>query len=262
MLTLARQIIQYRDVLRAQVESDIRTTVIQTRFGYLWWILDPLVLMGVYYFLMVEVLGRRAEGYQYFVFCGLVIWRWLAQSLTQATNAYSRNRGLILSLPVPLPIYVLSPILVGSFFTLIGVVLLLLVFDPQRLIYLPLIVSLMVVQGVLMFGAGMLLAASQVFFKDISKFVEYGLRVGRYLSPVIYDVGLIINSDRVDPWIKTVYQFNPFAYLLPAYRDVSLGTVEGPGWAPIGAMLLAGMLLVMLGSALTKRLRNRIPQSL
>lgn len=262
MLKLIRELWTYRGVLYAQLIADLRSSVVGTRMGYLWWLLDPLFLMAIYYFLVQGVLQRGGEDFAFFVFSGLVPWQWFARSLQQSATAYTRNKGLILSVPVPYPLYVLSPILLNSAFALIGLGLMVLVYDPILLYRLPLVIPLMLLQGCLCFGIGLCLAALTVFARDLSKFIEYGIRILFYLSPVIYGIERVLDSEHIPLWAKTLFMLNPFAHLLPAYRELLLQRWGHESWDGLMLLALFSLALIWLGTLLTRTMRNRIPQAL
>lgn len=262
MLKLIRDLWTYRGVLYAQLIADLRSSVVGTRLGYLWWLLDPLFLMAIYYFLVQGVLQRGGDDYAFFIFCGIVPWQWFARSLQGAATAFTRNKSLILSVPVPYSVYVLSPIVLHSAFALFGLALMLAVYDATLLWRLPLVLPLMLVQLLLTFGLGLLLASATVFLRDLAKFADYGIRILFYLSPVIYTVDRVVGSETMPAWAKTVFMLNPFAHLLPEYRDVLLqrwGNPPGPGIELIAVIAVA---LIWAGASLCGRLRNRIPQAL
>ncbi|MBB5209165.1 ABC transporter permease [Chiayiivirga flava] len=261
-MKLIRDLWTNRGVLYAQLIADLRASVVGTRMGYLWWLLDPLLLMAIYYFLVQGVLERGGEDYAFFIFCGIVPWQWFARSMQLAATAYTRNKGLILSVPVPYSVYVLSPIVLHSAFALIGLGLMLAVYDVSLLWRLPLVLPLMLLQLLLTFGIGLLLASATVFLRDLAKFADYGIRILFYLSPVIYAVDRVLASETMPALAKTVFMLNPFAHLLPAYRDLLMqrwGNPPGPGLVLIALLALA---LIWAGAWLNGRLRNRIPQAL
>jgi teichoic acid transport system permease protein len=114
-------------------------------------------------------------------------------------------------------------------------------FGPHLLWLLP-VFGLFVV---LTAGLSMLVAAGQVYFRDLKNFLTYALRLWLYSSPILYLAAEV--PDR--------YQFllvlNPLAPLLTAWSDViDLGRAPDPADLAIGAawafaFFIAGALFFM-----------------
>ncbi|MCD8503279.1 MAG: ABC transporter permease, partial [Bacillaceae bacterium] len=66
MRNYINEMIKRKDLLIHLVMSGLKAEHRNSYLGYFWWLLDPLLNVGVYYFLMVVVLGRWGEGYQFF----------------------------------------------------------------------------------------------------------------------------------------------------------------------------------------------------
>jgi ABC-type polysaccharide/polyol phosphate export permease len=63
-------------------------------------------------------------------------------------------------------------------------------------------------------GLSMLVAAAQVYFRDLSNFLPYVLRIWLYVSPVLY------YADEVPERYKWLLDVNPLGGLLTAWSDV------------------------------------------
>ncbi|MEZ4551238.1 MAG: hypothetical protein R2874_12355, partial [Desulfobacterales bacterium] len=120
MLQFGRELKANRHALRSQFYVNTKTTVATTRLGLLWWILDPLLLMLIYYFVVKVVFDRGGPNYHLFALCGIVTWQSFSRSITLCTSALTNNAGLIKQAAVPMVIYVIISPLVQAFFYLIG----------------------------------------------------------------------------------------------------------------------------------------------
>ena len=63
--------------------------------GYLWWILEPMAYMAVFYFVFAIVIKLPIENYAWFVLVGLVAWRWFASTVGTSVPSISNNASLI-----------------------------------------------------------------------------------------------------------------------------------------------------------------------
>jgi ABC-type polysaccharide/polyol phosphate export permease len=87
------------------------------------------------------------------------------------------------------------------------------------------------------------------------------LRLWFYLSPGLYSLSLVAESGigQQYPGVVTLLRLNPFAILFESYRAVIYGTPDGgpatlPNMAALGILMLVAVVLVVLGTALFKRL--------
>jgi teichoic acid transport system permease protein len=78
-------------------------------------------------------------------------------------------------------------------------------------------------------GLSMLVAAVQVYFRDLSSFLPYVLRIWLYTSPVLYF------ADEVPERYRFLIELNPLGGLLTAWSDVLI-TAQAP---ELWSMLLA-----------------------
>jgi lipopolysaccharide transport system permease protein len=65
-------------------------------------------------------------------------------------------------------------------------------------------------------GIGLIVSASNVFFRDVRHLVTLGLQLWLYASPVIYPVSA------VPPVLRPFYFLNPMAGAIEAYRSILL----------------------------------------
>ena len=92
----------------------------------------------------------------------------------------------------------------------------------QHLLWLIPLISLMFVMAA---GAGMLVSALQVYFRDVKNFLPYFLRVWLYSSPVLY------YADEVPEGLHWILYVNPLGGLLTAWSDVLIFGANPEPWA-------------------------------
>ena len=97
----ARTILRTRRVLWLLVSRDLKVRYAGSLLGYLWTVLDPLLVAGVYWFVFTKVFSRAglAPGVPYIVFllAALLPWNWASGVLTEATRALTRESKLVRS---------------------------------------------------------------------------------------------------------------------------------------------------------------------
>jgi lipopolysaccharide transport system permease protein len=234
----------------------LRSEASRTYLGFLWWILDPLLLMGVYYFLFGVLVNRGAEDFVPFLLVGLVSWQWFSKSILQCGQSINKNANLLAQFKFPKVLLPSVDLTVNAIrFAMIFAVLLVFLwlygFAPSfHYLALPLILA---VQLLLTGAIGFLLAGIIPFLPDLTLVINNLLRIVFYLSGVLYSIDKV--PERLQPW----FYINPMVVLIEAYRAVLMYDA----W-PDGRRLLAvfggSLVLTLAGLWLLRRFDNEYPR--
>lgn len=207
-----------KDLLKQLVMSKLVASQKDMLLGYVWWILDPLLLMLVYWFLVGIIFKRGGPDYPLFVLCGLVPFRAFAVSFSQSVTSIAGKFGLISQINFPRVFLPLSDVLsnhVKLIFGFLVVIVTALVFciriDHRILLLLiPFVMQILLVSGLAMFTSVL-----GVYFRDLQNLVQFLMRIFLYFSPVLYSV------ERIPERFRDLYFIlNPIAPLLVTYRAV------------------------------------------
>lgn len=225
-----------------------------TALGLVWWILNPLLLGGVY-FLVFGVLfgGNRPDDFLIYLLSGMFVFHFTSQSMTGGANSIIQNAKLLANLRFPrmiLPISTLIEALVG-FLASLGVLAVMVIvtqfvsdesYLTFRLLYLP---AIIVVHVVFNLGLGAATARLAVPFRDINNLLPYVNRIWLYVSPVIWPLSFL---EGTSPTIRRLVELNPMFSLIELYRSAILGYPLDMGdlvrtlvWAAVIAVVGVGM---------------------
>jgi ABC-type polysaccharide/polyol phosphate export permease len=224
--------------------TNLRAQHFDTAFGQLWLILNP-ILLGFVYFLLVDILHHHKNANQFFahLLSGLFLYYFLQQSLTQGVKSVVTGGKLILNSAFPRALLPLASVRTAF-----------LRFLPTMLIYIPVhaitgrpitwqLLWVPVIILVLVFlatGLTMILAAGQVYFRDLDNFLPYVLRIWLYTTPILY------YAREVPERYRWVLDANPIGKLFtawsdvliegiaPTYRGIALGAAWGIGLFIVG----------------------------
>jgi len=271
-LALLRQgisdIFSRRRLVRYLVQADMKKRGSDTVLGNVWWILDPLLQMTVYWIFVSVIARRPAPDYPLFIFAALLPWKWYASVVNDATNAVVNKDKLIRQIAFPklvLPVSAASAGVVGFVWGLIPLGLLMLFYlervQPLMLVWLPLIAA---VQYVFSLASAVLVSAANVFFRDLGNAIGHGLRLWWFLSPGLYSLEAVRQTEfaQQNPIIGTLAAFNPFAVLFEAYRAVIYGGPDGnillspphpPDLVSLTFLLLGSVIFLGVAIVLFKR---------
>lgn len=264
MLGTVRKILRYRGLLGTLTARELKARYRGSVLGFVWSLVNPLMLLGVYAFVFGLILPSRAEGtdpYAAFLICGLFPWIWVSSSLLEGTVSLSGNAGLIRKAVFPielLPIVSVLSNLVHFLFALpivAGALLVARMFDyPVSGWAVVLIPAIIAIQLVMVSGMALGLAALNVHFKDVRDLVNNLLTFLFFLQPIIYPLGMI--PERYQP----VLFLNPFTPFSIAYQD-TLFRGQAPEALVWGLMSVLALFSWMVGSWLFERLSETIAEA-
>lgn len=250
-------VFKYRHLLLARLISDLRTNIAGTKLGYLWMVIDPLLLSGVYYFIVVVIFDRGGPNFYLFILLGLWPWMFFSRALSQATASIAKNRNLILTVRAPLFVYVLSPIFLNGILSLIGIAITLAFIESISVSGVVIVVALLIVQGLFILGISSFTAVANCFFADVSKLLEYGLRMGFFLTPVLYDQSRITDNESIPHALSAVLALNPMLYIVDGVRSASIQPKELP-IEQLAIILAISLVLIFSANLMHNALRNQI----
>lgn len=221
MKNYLKEIMKRRDLLFYLVKSELKAENRNSYLGYFWWLLDPLLNVLVYYFLVGIILGRGGENFGVFLVIGLVAWRWMNTTITTSAKSITKYRSIINQVNLPKSIFPLSftlTQLVNYLFGLI-VIAIFLAFSGTvpgwQVVYLPLII---LVQLLFLTGFSLFIAYITVFVRDIDNILSHIMRLFFYASPIIWEGGRLLG--KIPEGLNFLIFSNPVAIIITSYRDI------------------------------------------
>lgn len=224
----------------------LRTQNYGTVFGMTWLVLSPLML-GLVYFLLVSIIrgGERPEGFLAHLIGCIFAYYLFSDAVRPASRSVVGGGRLINNTAFPRALLPLAA--VGTAFMrflptipVLGVILV----ATGRPIDLNILWGIPIIAEILLLTAGvsMLLAALQVYFRDLANFLPYLMRMWLYTSPILWLV------DQVPSQHQWIVYLNPLAPMLAAWSDaVTAGVAPHPAWLVGG---LAWGVVALIGGGL------------
>jgi homopolymeric O-antigen transport system permease protein len=256
-----------RRLVRYLVQADIHKRGADTLLGNIWWVLDPLLQMLVYVVFVTIIVPKTQPDYPLFIFSAILPWKWFSASMTDATTSIVRQDQLIKQIQFPklvLPVAASTAGIVSFAFGTVALGLLMIFFSDRITLWLLFIPVIAVVQFVFTLACSFLVAAGNVFFRDLGNVVGHVLRLWWFLSPGLYSLSSLDNLKIFEKSnvLTTLANANPFAILFEAYRTVIYGSATAPFAPPSGppnmvalaVLLVASTILLALSTIVFKRL--------
>ncbi len=244
-----------RRAVQLLVTRDLKVRYASSALGYLWSVLEPLLLAGIYWFIFTQVFTRTvgAEPYLVFLLAGLLPWTWFNGAVTDAARALHTEAKLVRSTNVPREVWVVRVVLskgVEFLLSLPVLFLFALLYRAPVDWHLVLLVPAVLLMAVLALGVGLLLAPLVVLVRDLERVVRIALRLGFYASPVIFAV------EDVPAPFDTLFAVNPLAGVFELCRAGFFpGAVQ---WGLVGLSVVVSVVLLLVGWLVFARLERTV----
>ena len=245
MTQYAHEFWAYKDLLKLLVTRDIKLKYRRSFLGYLWSVLNPLMIMIVMTIVFSTMFNRNIENFPVYLFCGQLLFNFMNSSTHQAIFSITSNAALLKKTYVPKFIFTVSKItsgMVDLVFSL-GALVIVMVVTRATFSWTILLFPFVILQLYLFcVGLGLFLAQANVFFKD-SQFIYNAVTTAwMYLTPIFYPLEML------PEWlIWCVKHLNPMYFYVGQFRDlIYSGTIPGTmivcaGWGAAILMLIIGI---------------------
>jgi ABC-2 type transport system permease protein len=259
-----RAISAKRSVLWTLIVRDLRVRYANSVLGYVWTVLDPLLMSLIYFVVFVYIFKRGDVGHKpYFLFLviGLLSWQWFSGSLTDTSRALIQEAKLVRSTNLPRELWVLRVVLSKGIEYLLSLPVLFAftaIFffknDTHLNWLLVLFPVAIVVQAVALAGLGLLLAPVTALVTDMQRVIRIVLRMLFYATPVVY-AGRVVPH----PYDKITW-LNPMTGVLEMMRAgfFSHQGKQAVVWGSIITSVVISVLLLVVGSYVFARLERPV----
>jgi lipopolysaccharide transport system permease protein len=239
------QLARWREILYMLVLRDLKARSKQAYLGYLWILIQPLLVTGVFTVLVQQVLGRGDLSdvpYPVFLMAGVIPWQFFANSLNESTESLVKNVDLVRQVYFPREILAIYPVFARLVDVAIGCLALaafLIVWHVPVSGWVVLLPVIVVEEMLFAAALGMLLSAANVGWRDISRGLPLVLFLMLYAVPVLYP------PERVPSALRPLFGLNPMGYLIDAFRTSVIGPQPPSlvGLALVGAVGVGALLL-------------------
>ena len=261
-----RALVAHRQLLQDFAWRELRSRYKGSMLGFGWNFAIPLLQLAVFYLLFGVILGQRPttgtgeQNYAVFLFVGLLPWTFFASSLGAGASSILSNGAIVKKVRMPLQLLPAASVLSSLANFLLSMVVLfavLVLFGPRRpegLLVIPLLVLLQIVMNL---GFAYLLAAANVFFRDVQHILGVLLMAWYFLTPVLFPVAIV--ADR--PAERELLYLNPMTAIVVSYQRALLDGLP-PEWDRLGYAALFAVVIFIVGFAYFRRSKDQFEEAL
>lgn len=215
-----QRFLAFDELLKQLVVRDIKLKYRRSYLGYLWSILNPLMLMMVMVIVFSNLFRFDIPNFPVYLLSGQIIFGFMVEATNSSVSSITGNAALLKKTYVPKYIFTVSKVgsaLVNLLFSL-GALILVILFTQVELSWNLLFFPVVLFQVfIFSLGLGLFLAAFTVFFRDIQYLWGVFISMWMYLTPIFYPVSII--SEEYQSLYKNL---NPMYWYLEQFRDVIL----------------------------------------
>jgi teichoic acid transport system permease protein len=250
MVAYVRSLWERRQFAWTTARGELQTQHLDTALGNAWHLINPLLLIAVYFVvfgLVLDITRGLPEGlFLPFLAVGIFTYQYSQKSITGGARTITSNQGLIRSLQFPRALLPLATVIretlaYGSAFVVMIVVVLLSGMPPRWgwLLILPALALQFV------FNTGMTLISARLTdkFRDLENVLPYLFRLAFYGSGVIWAVDGYLEN----PALRRLFLANPFYVFITIPRHELLVGYDPDyvGWMWVSAVAWAAVAAVV-----------------
>jgi len=248
---------QHRVLIRTLTVVDLKNRYQNTALGFFWSLLNPFLMAVVLYFVFSHLFGSE-ENFAVNLLVGIMAWRFFANGTSASLGAIVGKPSLVTKVYIPRQILVLSNALTNlvssllEFIVLLPIIFVLLGHLPVTVLLFPLI---HLIYFWFIYGAGLLLSALYVYFRDLNQIWEVLVTTLFFCSPIIYPLST------VPAYLMSYYLLNPVTQFIGMYRDVMVAG-DLPSLYSVVIVIGFAIAAYLVGSLTFSKLQRRFAEEI
>lgn len=216
---------RYRELLGNLVRKELKVKYKDSVLGFFWTLVRPLLQLLVYSVAIGIFLGsgRVIPQFGVYLFTGLLAWSLFTDIIGGSTGSIVGNAGLVKKVYLPRELFPFAVVGASAVNFVLQLVVLVGAYVVTRswpqagdLLLVPLaLIVLLVFASAL----GLMLAAANVYLRDVQYLVEVGLLLWFWMTPIVYDWTKVReNLSGTHEWLFQLYMANPMTNVVLAFQ--------------------------------------------
>lgn len=234
---------RYQDLIRELVARDIKLRYRRSFLGYVWSILNPLLIMTIMTIVFSAMFKRNIVNFPVYLLIGRMSYDFMKSATNAAMKSVTGNAALMKKTYIPKYIFTVAKVtssLVDFVFSLGALMIVIIVTRSGfhlTMLFLPVVFIQLYIFSM---GLGFLLAALHVFFRDIQYIYNAVLTAWMYLTPIFYPIESLPKSLQL-----FISYCNPLYYYVTQFRACVLYGKMPESRLIIGGWLIALVMMVI-----------------
>jgi len=232
------EVVRYREVLWNLVRRNLKVRYKNSVLGFAWSLLNPLMQIGVWYFVFKILFQHGEANFMPFLVIGFLPWLFFSQTVMDSTACVTQEMALVKKAYFPRTILPLSSLISNLIHLALAFVVvfgLFAIWGVDVNIYYLWVIPATILVAIFAYGLSALLAAWSVFYADVKFIVGNLIGLWFFLTPVLYPLSQVLNKTIEQPgnWLesllkeklpllKQLFLLDPISIAVEGYRSALL----------------------------------------
>ncbi|CCZ56079.1 putative uncharacterized protein [Clostridium sp. CAG:1219] len=251
-----KEIYNYRHMLKTLVKQDIKGRYKGSFLGFLWTLLNPLLMLAVYSVVFQFVFRSDIEHYSIYLFICLMPWNAFANTIAVGTVSVTNGASILKKVYFPrevLPLAVVISNTIQYFFSAVVIFIALLVSGVGISLYALFLPLIVLIQALFSLGLILILSAANVYIRDVQYIMNPVMMIWMYASPILYNISMVPER------FQNIYKLNPMAALMQSYQDI-LYNKTFPDFKTLGYVAIVALVFLIIGYLVYNKLQRRFAE--
>ncbi len=208
----------YRQLLKSNVQKEIRGKYKGSFLGILWSFINPLLMTLVYALVFSVIMRSTQDNFVTFLIIAILPWNYFTVTISTGTASILMNAGIIKKIYFPreiLPVSINTSGLINYLISCLIILIFLVVTGigfSWYLIFFPLV---LIIQYIFQLGIILITSAIEIYVRDFEYIIQFILNLMFYATPILYE------SNAFDgKFFGEILKLNPMATIINSYRDI------------------------------------------
>ena len=258
MTSILEEMWQKRDLLLNFAISDVKIRYRNSILGLLWSLLEPLLILGVLYFVFSTMFKIEIPNFPIYLLLGIICWNFFRNGTSIALNSLTNRSSLMTQIYFPRSIPGISAAITSTITLLfelvvLGIFMAIFQFMPTSTIIL--LIPILLLELILILGVALPLSVLNVKFKDTEFIWGVVISAGFFLTPIFYQFNMLPD------YIQNILQFSPMVQIVTMSHHVVLyGTL--PSINSVLYAVFSISIICVIGYSIFRKYQARIAEEM
>lgn len=233
-------LVHFFDLVFTKARLNLKSEANRNYLSYVWWALEPLLYMSVFYLVFGVLLQRGGANFVAYLLVGLVPFQWFSKTVSHASNSIVSGRSLLSKIkitPLFFPLVGIAQSLGKQIFVFLMLFLFLTLYGLPPTVYWVSLIPIVLAQLLFVSAISCCVAMLIPFVRDLSYLVPTGIQF------VMFSSGVFFSLERIPQEWRSLFFSNPMANLLYQYREVLLNA-SWPDWYSLAYIALGSLIML------------------
>lgn len=250
------------DIILVLTEKELKAKYKRSFLGYVWSLINPLLMSVVIYVAFSEIMKFRIENYVFYLLTGLFVWQWIVVTVNNSLYSYLHNATIIKKTNFDRKLLNIAVLNSESLHFLASLPVLFLVFiisyninvtDMNKFANILLFPLVFFTTYMFLLGISLIVSAINVIFRDIERITGILLQILFYTSPIVYPKDLPPEKYRI------ILELNPITHIVGLWRALFIDNLNAK---EVVVVLIIAIATISLGLFVHEKLKYKLVEYL